>query len=153
MHNCTTFSASKLFHRLLMSARSGSTRYHNALPNKISSDCTSYYLDGLMHSVFAKSLSLSQVENSGTQILTVQYYNAQIYPVLKHWWGMYAVLLLCWGIRHIITLLSYTQQWYIVVVYSTLIHCWAIPNPNTLMRWIQSITLRSNSKIYCIDEL
>ena len=38
---CTTFSASRLFRRFSMSARSGSTRYHNALPNKISSDWTS----------------------------------------------------------------------------------------------------------------
>ena len=56
MDKCTTFSASRLFHRFLMSARSGSTRYHKALPNKISSDRTSYYLDGLMHWVFAQKL-------------------------------------------------------------------------------------------------
>ena len=35
MHKCTTLSASRFFHRFLMSARSGSTRYHNALSNKI----------------------------------------------------------------------------------------------------------------------
>ena len=68
MYKCTTFSASTLFHQFFLSARSGSIRYHNALPNKTSSDCTSYYLDGLMHSVFAESLNLSEVKDSGTQI-------------------------------------------------------------------------------------
>ena len=41
MHMCTTSSASRLFHQFLMSARSGSTPYHNALSNNISSDRTS----------------------------------------------------------------------------------------------------------------
>ena len=91
-----------------------------------------------MHSVFAESLSLSQVKDSGTQIHTILYYIAEIYPVLIHWWGVYAVSLLCWGIRYNITLSSYTQHYIIVVVYSTLIYCWALLNPNTLLRWIQS---------------
>ena len=78
-----------------MSARSGSTRYHKALLNKISSDCTSKYLDGLMHSVYAGSLSLSQVKDSGTQIQPLHYYIAEIYPALIHWWGVYAILFLC----------------------------------------------------------
>ena len=95
MHKCTTFSASRLFHRVLMSARSGSTRYHNALPNKISSDCTSQYIDGLMHSVFAESLNLSQDKDSDTQIHTIHYFVAEIYPVLQHWWRVHAILLLC----------------------------------------------------------
>ena len=47
-----------------------------------------------MHSVFAESLSLSQVDDSGTQIPTIHYYIAEIYPVLLHWWGVYAVLFL-----------------------------------------------------------
>ena len=41
LHKSTTFSASRLFHSFLMSARSGSTRYHNSLPNKMSTDHTS----------------------------------------------------------------------------------------------------------------
>ena len=41
MHKCTTFLASRLFHRFSMSALSGSTPYHNALSNKISSERTS----------------------------------------------------------------------------------------------------------------
>ena len=52
-------------------------------------------LDDPMHSVFAETKNLSQVNDSGTQILTIQNYIAEIYPVLKHWLGMYAVLLLC----------------------------------------------------------
>ena len=41
MHKCLTFSASRLFHRFLMSAQSGSTRYHNQLSKNIISDRTS----------------------------------------------------------------------------------------------------------------
>ena len=41
MHKCAKISTSRLFHHFLMSARSGSTRYHNALPNKINTDRTS----------------------------------------------------------------------------------------------------------------
>ena len=63
-----------------------------------------------MHSVFAESLSLSQVKDSGTQIDTIHYYIAEIYPVLIHWRVVYAVLLLCWGMRYIITLSRYTQH-------------------------------------------
>ena len=122
------------FHRFLVSARTGCTRYHNALANKISSDCTSEYIDGFIHSVFAESLNLSQVKDSGTQIHTIRYYIAEIYLVLIHWWGLYAILLLCWGTRCLITWLSYTQQYYIVVVYSTVVHCWTIPTTNTLLR-------------------
>ena len=48
-----------------------------------------------MHSVFAESLDLSQVNNSVTQIHNKHYYIAETLPVLKHWWGVYAVLLLC----------------------------------------------------------
>ena len=95
VHECTTFSVLWLFHRFLMSARSGSTRYNNALPNKVSSDCIACYLDGLMHSVFAESLNLSQVEEPGTHIHTIHYYIAEKYPVLVHWWAIYAILLLC----------------------------------------------------------
>ena len=95
MHKCTNFSASRLLNRLKKSTRSGSTRYHDALPYKISSDCTSLDIDGLKHSVFAESLNVSQVRDSGTQIHTIQYYIAEIYPVSRHWWGLYAILLLC----------------------------------------------------------
>ena len=41
MHMCATFSASRLFQQFLLSARSGSTHYHNALLNNSSSDRTS----------------------------------------------------------------------------------------------------------------
>ena len=134
MHKCMTFSASRLCHRFLISAWSGSTRYHNALPKKVSSDVKSLYNDCLMHSVFAKNLNLSQDEDSDTQIHTIHYFIAEIHPVSIHWRRMHAILLLCWGIRCLNTLLSYTQHYYIVVVYTTLIHCWAIPNPYTLLR-------------------
>ena len=50
-----------------MSERSGSARYHNALPNEISSDRISKYFDGLMNSVFAESLKSYQVNDSGTK--------------------------------------------------------------------------------------
>ena len=61
MHVCTTFSASRLFHHFLMCARSGSAPYHNALTNNISSDCTSKYIEGLVHSICDKDFSLLAV--------------------------------------------------------------------------------------------
>ena len=108
MHKCTTISASRLFHRFLTSARSGSKRYHITMSNKISSDRTSKYIDCLMHSVFAEISNLSQLKDSGPQIHTIPYYIAEVYPVLIHWWGVYAIFLLCWGKRYLITLQSYT---------------------------------------------
>ena len=95
MHKCTIYSTSKEFHHFLMSARSGSTRYHNAMSNEIGSDGTSYYIDGPTHSVFAGNLKLSQVEGSDTQIHSIHYYIKEINPILIHCWGVYAILLLC----------------------------------------------------------
>ena len=95
IHKCTSFSFCRLFHRFLMSARSGFIRYHNTLSKKISCDCTSLYIDGLMHpmhSVFAESLNLSEVKDSGTQTETILYYIVAKNRVLRHWWGVYAIL-------------------------------------------------------------
>ena len=85
MHKGTTFSTTRLFHRFLLSAWSGSTRCQKLLSNKISSDRTSCYLDGPMHtmlSVFALKLNSIQLKDSGTQILTIYYYITEVYPVL-----------------------------------------------------------------------
>ena len=95
MHKSTIYSTSRLFHHFLMSARSGSTRYHNALSNKSASHGTSYYIYGPMHWVFAQNLNLSQGRGSGTHIHTIHYYTEEIYPILIHWWGVYAILLFC----------------------------------------------------------
>ena len=95
MHKCTIYSTSGLFLHFLISPWSGSTRYHNALSNEISSDRTSFYVDDRMHSVFAQNLNLSQLKGSSTQIQIIQYYIEEIYSILIHWWGVYAILLLC----------------------------------------------------------
>ena len=63
-----------------------------------------------MNSVFDENLNLSQVKDSGTQIHTILYYIAETYPVLLHWWWVYAILSLYWSIRYNITLLSSTQH-------------------------------------------
>ena len=63
-----------------------------------------------MHPVFAQSLNSSQVKHSNTQIDTIPSYIAEKYLVLIHSWGLYAILLLCWSTRCLITLLSYTQH-------------------------------------------
>ena len=63
-----------------------------------------------MHSVFAESLNWSQDKDSDTQIHAIQYFIAEIYPVLIYWWRLHAIFLICWGIRCFITLLSYTQH-------------------------------------------
>ena len=94
----------------LMSAQSGFTRSHNALANKNSSDRTSYYIDGLMHSIFAENFNLAQVKDSRTQIHTLHYYIAENIACLNTLGGVYAIFLLCWGIRCLVTLLSYTQH-------------------------------------------
>ena len=101
-----------------------------------------------MQSVFVESLNLSQVKDLNTRIHTIQYYVAEIYPDLLHWWVVYAILLLSWGIHCLITLLSYTQRWYIAEVYSTSIFCWAIPNPNTLLRSTQSYYMAQQFQLY-----
>ena len=95
MHKSTLYSTSRLFRHFFMSGRSGSTRYHNALSNEISSDRTSYYIDGLIHSVFAEKLNSSQGKDSGKQIHIIHFYIEKIYLVLMQWWGVYAILKLC----------------------------------------------------------
>ena len=109
MHKWTT-SVLRLVHRFFLSARSGSTRYHNALPNKISSDHTSYYIDGFLHLVFAESLSLSQSKDSDAQIHTLPYCFAEKKPCPNTLVGSDASLLPCWGIHCLITLLRHTQH-------------------------------------------
>ena len=95
MHKCMTFSILRPFCCLLKSEWTASTRYHITLANKISSDRTSKYIDGPMHSSFAENLNLSQVKASDTQIHFIHYYIAEFYPVLLHRWGVYARSLLC----------------------------------------------------------
>ena len=104
---------------------------------------------------FAENLHLSQVKGSSTQIHTIHYYIEETYPILKHWWGVYAILLLCWGKRCHITLLSYTREKYLAEVYFSsihcctqsyhiaevnpiLFHCWVIPNFIALMSYTES---------------
>ena len=45
-----------------------------------------------MHSAYAESVNLSQVKHSGTQFYNIHSYIAELYPVLLHWWGVYAIL-------------------------------------------------------------
>ena len=62
---------------------------------KICSDCSSQYIEGLIHSVSNESPTLSQIYDSDTQILILYSCITEAYPVLKHWWVVYAILLLC----------------------------------------------------------
>ena len=87
-----------------------------------------------MQSVFAENLKISQVKDSNTKIQIIHSYFADLDLVLIHSCGLYTILLLWWGTRYLITLLSYTQHYYIVVVYSTLILCSNKPNANTMLR-------------------
>ena len=52
----------------------GSTRYDITLWNKIGCDRKSSCPDGLIHSVFAESATLSQINDTDTQIQTIYYY-------------------------------------------------------------------------------
>ena len=104
--------------------------------------------------------TLSQFDDSDTQFQTLYYCNTEAYPVLKHWRVVDAILLLCRSIDCFITLLSFTQHFYIAELYpilihcwgvpnlitllsnsQILIHCWAIPNPNTMFRCTQSYSI------------
>ena len=85
------------------------------------------------------------------------FFITEAYPVLIHWWVVYAILLLCWSTACFIALLSSTQHFYNAELYpililcwgipylitllsnsQILIHCWAIPNPNKLLRYTLS---------------
>ena len=89
-------------------------RYHNTLLNKIGSDRTSKNIDGFMHSVFAESPTLFQLNDSDTQNQTIKTYINEVNPVLIRWWLLYVILLLCSGTACFITLLSYTKSQHIV---------------------------------------
>ena len=43
----------------------------------------------------AKPATLSQMNDVDTQIQTIYYYITGVYPVLIHWWVVYAILLPC----------------------------------------------------------
>ena len=94
----------------------GSTRYHITLWKRIGFDRTSFYTDELIHSVFPESSTLFQFKDSDTQIQTIYYYITEKKPVLKHWWVVYALFLLCLSTACFITLSNYTQHFYIVDV-------------------------------------
>ena len=111
-----------------MSVQSGFTRSRNALANKISWDRTSYYIDGLMNSVFAEIFNSSQVKDSDTQIHTLHYYIAQNIACLNTLVG---------SVRYLFTLLRYTLPYYSVELYPALIHCCGLLYPNTLLDYTQ----------------
>ena len=84
----------------------GSTRFHNILWNKIGSDRTSYYIDGLIHSVFAISPTVSHFCDSEAQIQTLYYYITEVYRLNT----------LVDSLRYLISLLKYTLFYYIVEI-------------------------------------
>ena len=77
--------------------------------------------------------TLSQFDDSDTQIRVLHYCITETYPVLIHWWIVDAISLLCWSTTCFIILLSFTQNFYIAELYPILIHCWGIPYLNTLL--------------------
>ena len=77
--------------------------------------------------------TLSQIDDSDTQIKTLYYCNTEAYPVLMHWWVVDSILILCWSTACFNTLLSFTQHFYIAELYPILIHCWGIPYLITLL--------------------
>ena len=56
----------------------GSTRYHITLWNKSGSDRTSQNTDEILHSVFAESATLSQFNDSDTQIGTIFHHITEV---------------------------------------------------------------------------
>ena len=133
----------------------GSTRFHNTLWKK-SLIGSHFLIHWRTHTLgFRRKPNPISIRWLGhTKIQTIYYCITEAYPVLIHWWVVYAILLLCWSTACFITLLSYTQHFYIAELYAILIHCWcmpylitllsnsqkpihcwAIPNPNTLLRY------------------
>ena len=104
----------------------GSTRYHITLWNKIGSDRTSWYIDGLIHSVFAGSPTLISIWRLGHPNPNSLLLHYRCIPCLKTIVG---------SVRYVIILLKYSLFYYIVEHYQTFLHCWAIPNLNTLLRY------------------
>ena len=100
-----------------------STRFHNTLWNIIGSDRTSYYIDGIIHSVFAESPTVSQFYDSDTQIQTIYSYITEVYRLNT----------LLGSVRNLITLLKYTLFYYIAELYPFPPHCWGIPYLFTLL--------------------
>ena len=105
----------------LLSVRTGSTRYHNTLSNIIGSDRAFQYSHGLMHSVSAESLTLSQVNDSGAQIHTIRFYIAEVYSTSLH----------CCAIPNPNTLMIYTLLYHVDEHLPFLLLCRAIPSPDT----------------------
>ena len=106
-----------------------------------------------MHSVFGESHNLSQVKESSAHKRTIRFFIEEENPVPIHWRVVYASLLLFWGKRWLITMLSCTQHFYIAEVHSTWIHCWAIPNSNKLLRYMESYKFAEWFSLFFIDEL
>ena len=52
-------------------------------------------------------------------------YIAELFPILKH----------CWGILYLITLLRFSQSWNIADVYPHLLPCWVVPKLKTLLMY------------------
>ena len=125
MHKSTKFPASRLFHLFWISAGSGSTRYHNTLSDKISSDRTSYYIGGLMHSmqsVFAENLNLSQALGHPYP------YHTLLQSGFLTWLNP-----LVGSVRYLISLLRCTLPYYSVEPYPTFLNCWGTIYLDTLL--------------------
>ena len=101
--------------------------------NKIGSYCTPWYIDGLIHSVFARSQYLFQFNDSDTQIHTIYYQITEVHPVLIHWWVVYAIFLPWWITACFITFSSQNQHFQNAELQSIRTHCWDIPFLNTLL--------------------
>ena len=57
----------------------GSSRFHITLWNKIGSDDTFWYIDGLINSVFAKNPIVSEFFDSDTQNFYLNFYFIKVY--------------------------------------------------------------------------
>ena len=111
----------------------GSTRFHNILWNKIGSDRSSWNIDGLKHSVFAKSPTVAQIYDSDTEIQTIYYNITEVYRLNT----------LVGSLRYLNFLLKYSLFYHIVELYPNPTHFWGIP---------YLITLLSNSHFQDIAE-
>ena len=113
-----------------MSARSGSTRYHNAVANKISSIAHHNTLTVLCTRFLPKPyLKLrTRATKSIPYIITLRKHTLSEYidgecRLYYYFAEVYADLLLCWTLPGINTLLKFTLPQYIAGLYTTLTYC------------------------------
>ena len=123
----------------------GSTRYHKTLLVRIDLESHLLWQWWTQKKGLTESPTLSHFNASDTQVHTFHYYITKVYPVLIHWWVVYAILLFCWStccpitllsLPNVLTMLSYTLIQKYAELNPILTDYWGLPNLQTIVRFI-----------------